>query len=47
MSQLNQHFLVKKDSIGPPTTYLGMQVSKYTFPDEPEHKYWSLGQRNM
>ena len=43
MSQLDQHFLVKKDSIGPPTTYLGTQVGKYTFPDELEHKYWSLG----
>ena len=43
MSQLDQHFLAKKDSIGHPTTYLGAQVGKYTFPDEPEHKYWSLG----
>ena len=43
MSQLNQLFLVKKDSIRPPTTYLGMQVGKYTFLDEPECKYWSLG----
>ena len=43
MSQLHQHFLVKKDSIGRPTTYLGAQVGKYTFLDEPEHKYWSLG----
>ena len=42
MSQLEQHFLVKKDPIGPPTTYLGMQVGKYAFLDEPEHKYWSL-----
>ena len=43
MSQLDQHFLVKKDSIGPPTTYLGTQVGKYTFPDKLECTYWSLG----
>ena len=42
ISLLNQHFLVKKASVGPPSTYLGMQVGKYTFLDEPKHKYWSL-----
>ena len=38
MSHLDQHFLVKKDSIGPSTTYLSTQVGKYTFLDEPECK---------
>ena len=43
MSQHDQPFLIKKDSIGPPTMCLGIQVGKYTFLDEPECEYWSLG----
>ena len=41
MSQLDQNFLVKGDSISPPKTYLGAQVGKYQFPKEPEKEYWT------
>ena len=42
MSQLDQNFLVKSDSIGSPTTYLGAQVGTYRFPEQPDKEYWTL-----
>ena len=48
MSQLDQNFLVKSDSIGSPSTYLGAQVGTYRFPEEPDKVYWTLSSnRNM
>ena len=43
MTQLHQNFLVKKDSIGKPKTYLGTQIGEYTFPKDPQTRYWMLG----
>ena len=43
MTQLDQNFLVKKDSIEKPKTYLGAQIGEYTFPEDPKTKYWMMG----
>lgn len=39
---LDQHFLLKPDSIGPPKQYLGASVSKYKVPDGAE-ECWCMG----
>ena len=43
LTQLDQHFLLKRDSIKEPDLYLGSQVSKHRFGDDPSRVYWSLG----
>ena len=42
MMQLDQNFLVKKDSIEKPKTYLGTQIGEYTFPEDPQTRYWAM-----
>ena len=38
---IDQHFKLKPDSIGPPSTYLGATVSRFTLPDGKE--CWAMG----
>jgi hypothetical protein len=40
---LDQHFLLKPDSIGEPKQYLGASVSKFRFPDQPDLQCWCMG----
>ena len=42
MDKLDQHFLLKKGSVGPPTTYLGATISTYRLPDDPTKDRWSI-----
>ena len=42
LSYLDQHFLLKPDSIGPPKQYLGASVSKYSIPGTSE-ECWCMG----
>jgi hypothetical protein len=39
---LNQHYVIKPGSIGPPTQYLGAQVGHFCLPEEPFKIHWSL-----
>jgi Reverse transcriptase (RNA-dependent DNA polymerase) len=41
LCQLDQHFLLKPDSIGPPTQYLGASIGRYKFEDGDE--CWCMG----
>jgi hypothetical protein len=41
LCQLDQHFLLKPDSIGPPTQYLGSSIGRYKFEDGDE--CWCMG----
>jgi hypothetical protein len=42
LTKLDQHYILKKDSIGPPTQYLGTQVGNYQLPDDLSRKRWYL-----
>jgi hypothetical protein len=42
LAKIDQHFMLKKESIGPPTRYLGASVEKFTFPDD-DKEYWCMG----
>jgi len=42
LSDMNRHFLLKEDSIGPPTRYLGANISKYHIPGDDKPK-WAIG----
>lgn len=42
MSALDQHYVIKPNSIGPPTQYLGAQIGTFTFANEPEKSFWSM-----
>jgi len=42
MDKLDQHFLLKKGSVGPPTTYLGATIGTYRLPDDPTKDRWSI-----
>jgi Reverse transcriptase (RNA-dependent DNA polymerase) len=44
---LDHHYMLKPGLIGPPTQYLGAQVTEYRFQDEPEKVRWSLSSKNM
>ena len=46
MMQLDQNFLVKKDSIEKPKTYLGALIGEYTFPKDSQKRYWVMGSDN-
>jgi Reverse transcriptase (RNA-dependent DNA polymerase) len=39
---LDQHYVLKPGSIGPPKQYLGAQVGEIRLPEEPEKVRWSL-----
>ena len=43
MTQLDQHFLLKHDSIKEPDLYLGSQIMKHRFSDDPSKTYWAMG----
>ena len=39
LTQLDQHFLLKRDSIKEPDLYLGSQIMKHRFSDDPN---WAI-----
>ena len=41
--QIDQHFLIKPTSIEEPKLYLGSDISKFRYPDEPGKEYWAMG----
>ena len=43
LTQLDQHFLLKHDSIKEPNLYLGSQIMKHWFSDDPSKSYWAMG----
>jgi hypothetical protein len=43
LDYLDQRFLLKPNSRGPPKTYLGADIGRHTFKGEPEVAYWSMG----
>jgi hypothetical protein len=45
LTKLDQYYMLKKDSIGPPTQYLGAQIGHYSLPDEGDDG--SYHQKNM
>lgn len=42
LQEMNRHFLLKPDSIGPPTRYLGATISEYFVPGDNRPK-WAIG----
>lgn len=42
LNAMDQHYLLKPDSIGTPTQYLGAQVGYYRLTDQPEKKRWYM-----
>jgi Fe-S-cluster containining protein len=42
LTDMNKHFLLKEDSIGPPTRYLGANISEYHVPGDDKPK-WAIG----
>ena len=42
LNKLDQHFLLKPESIGEPKQYLGASIKKYTFPDDGS-ECWAMG----
>jgi Reverse transcriptase (RNA-dependent DNA polymerase) len=43
LNLLDQHYVLKKGSIGEPTSYLGAEVGKYYLPNNPERPVWYMG----
>jgi Reverse transcriptase (RNA-dependent DNA polymerase) len=43
LNSLDQHYLLKPESIGVPKTYLGAEISEYRLPDNPEKPRWAMG----
>ena len=41
--EINKFFNLKPSSIGEPKTYLGAEISKWTFDDQPDKQYWAMG----
>jgi hypothetical protein len=42
LTKLDQHYLLKKDSIGVLKTYLGTEIGDYRLPDDPGKTRWSM-----
>ena len=42
LDEINGYFLLKPESVGEPSTYLGGQISKYYIDGDPKHK-WAYG----
>ena len=40
---LDQHFLLKPDSVGKPERYLGSTIAPFSIPEEPDLPCWSMG----
>jgi Reverse transcriptase (RNA-dependent DNA polymerase) len=47
LNKLDQHYILKKDSIGPLVQYLGAQIGTYSLPDDPMQKHWYMSSQNM
>jgi hypothetical protein len=45
LTKLDQHYLLKKYSIGVPKTYLGAEIGDYRLPDDPGKTRWSMSSR--
>lgn len=45
LAEMNKHFLLKEDSIGPPTRYLGANISQFHFPGDKSPK-WAIGSQD-
>jgi hypothetical protein len=43
LTHLDQHYLLKPNSIGVPKTYLGATISKFQLPDDPNKEQWAMG----
>jgi Reverse transcriptase (RNA-dependent DNA polymerase) len=43
LNNLDQHYLLKPESIGIPKTYLGADISEFRLPDNPEKPRWAMG----
>jgi Reverse transcriptase (RNA-dependent DNA polymerase) len=42
LNSLDQHYLLKPESIGVPKTYLGADITEYRLPDRPEKPRWAM-----
>jgi len=42
LMEIDQHYLLKPDSIGEPKTYLGATITKFYFSDEPTKVRWAM-----
>jgi len=42
LNHLDQHFLLKKGSVGEPKTYLGADIHKHYLPDQPDKVRWAM-----
>jgi hypothetical protein len=42
LDRLGESYVLKPESIGPPTQYLGAQIGQFRFPDSPDKPYWSM-----
>jgi hypothetical protein len=42
LTKLDQHYILKKDSIGPPMQHLGAQIGMYSFPDNLTKHRWYM-----
>jgi hypothetical protein len=42
LTKLDQHYILKKDSVGTPTQYLGATVGHYQLLDDPTRKHWYM-----
>jgi hypothetical protein len=47
LTKLDQHYVLKNDSMGHPTQYLGAQVDTYIRDDDVTHKHWYMSSKNM
>jgi hypothetical protein len=42
LTMIDQHFKLKPESVGVPTTYLGATISKFRLPDDPDKERWAM-----
>ena len=42
LNSLDQHYLLKPESIGVPKTYLGAEISEFWLPDKPQKPRWAM-----
>jgi hypothetical protein len=42
LTHLDQHYLLKPNSIGVPKTYPGTTISKFQLPDDPSREQWAI-----
>jgi hypothetical protein len=46
LTAVDQHYLLKADSIGPPKQHLGSQIGLFHLPDDPKRTRWSMSSEN-